>query len=616
MLGRAAARALRAPTRPQHPRPHPLLASAARGYAKAGKPKATQFLPKSQAQPKPRPVVDGAAPPSSAATGPARQTSPGTSIPKDHTWKPSDAISFNAVPPSSSSNTTPTDQPGPAHPSESTSAPAPSEAANEEFRGAQSPESNTAAETDPASGPQHQEPPAPSGPLPDLRHGIPSTFDFEFGAKKPGEKSSAEDKVVGEDGVDAVPEGSSPFASGRRGAQDEQYDREAYETSLDKRRARLANYMYLSIVAMLLSGSAYLARPYGDDEDAPTGLAPEHIGGWAPASLYARVKSRMSSQVGYYTEPTFPNLLPEVPEGQRPAYTLVLSLEDLMIHSSWSREHGWRTAKRPGIDYFLRYLSQYYELVLFTSAPMTMADPIVKKLDPFRIIQWPLFREATKYEGGEYIKDLSYLNRPMDKIIMVDTKAEHAKNQPENAIIIPKWKGDPKDSHTRDLVALIPFLEYVATMGIDDTRKVIESFAGTDIPVEFARREAEARKVFNAQLEAERGRRPKKSLGGLFNSALGIKPQPGGMSLDNETTVAEGLAQGKMLSDQIRERGQREYERLEAEIQKNGAKWLKEMEDEEKKFMENMNKEMKSSWFGWGSAKGAPKDSAVEKRQE
>lgn len=392
-------------------------------------------------------------------------------MPKDQTWKPKDSINFakpaagaaagtsasrtpskatetdsgpalntssqdpNDMPStaSSSSNTTPTEQPGPVHPAETTSTSASSESANEEFRSPHSPDANTAPETDPTSAAQ-QDIPQPSGPLPDLRQGIPSTFDFEFGgAKKPSEKSSTEDKVVGEEGVATTPEGQSPFSSGRRGGQDEQYDREAYETSLDKRRARLANYLYISLAAMFLSGSAYLARPYGDDEDAPLGLAPEHITGWAPNSLYARVKSRMSSQMGYYTEPTFPKLLPEIPEGQRPAYTLVLSLEDLMIHSSWSREHGWRTAKRPGIDYFLRYLSQYYELVLFTSAPMTMADPIVKKLDPFRIIQWPLFREATKYEGGEYIKDLSYLNRPMDKIIMIDTKAEHARNQPENA---------------------------------------------------------------------------------------------------------------------------------------------------------------------------------------
>ena len=31
------------------------------------------------------------------------------------------------------------------------------------------------------------------------------------------------------------------------------------------------------------------------------------------------------------------------------------------------RQYGWRTAKRPGVDYFLAYLSQFYEVVLFTT---------------------------------------------------------------------------------------------------------------------------------------------------------------------------------------------------------------------------------------------------------
>jgi import inner membrane translocase subunit TIM50 len=79
-------------------------------------------------------------------------------------------------------------------------------------------------------------------------------------------------------------------------------------------------------------------------------------------------------------------------------------MEDLLIHSEWSREHGWRMAKRPGVDYFLRYLSQYYELVIFTSQPWAVAEPVIRKLDPFHIVTWPLFREATLYEKGEYIK--------------------------------------------------------------------------------------------------------------------------------------------------------------------------------------------------------------------
>ena len=56
------------------------------------------------------------------------------------------------------------------------------------------------------------------------------------------------------------------------------------------------------------------------------------------------------------------------------------------------------------MDYFIRYLSQYYELVLFTTVPFAMGEPLVRKLDPFRFIMWPLYREATKYEDGEIVK--------------------------------------------------------------------------------------------------------------------------------------------------------------------------------------------------------------------
>lgn len=47
----------------------------------------------------------------------------------------------------------------------------------------------------------------------------------------------------------------------------------------------------------------------------------------------------------------------------------MIDLDDMLIHSSWTTEHGWRTAKRPGVDYFLAYLSQFYEIVLFTTQP-------------------------------------------------------------------------------------------------------------------------------------------------------------------------------------------------------------------------------------------------------
>jgi import inner membrane translocase subunit TIM50 len=46
---------------------------------------------------------------------------------------------------------------------------------------------------------------------------------------------------------------------------------------------------------------------------------------------------------------------------------------------------------------------------------------------------------------------------------------------------------------------------------------------------------------------------------------LGIKPYGAGMD-GMEQTAAEGFERGKMLQDQIRERGQQQYEILEKKI--------------------------------------------------
>lgn len=58
--------------------------------------------------------------------------------------------------------------------------------------------------------------------------------------------------------------------------------------------------------------------------------------------------------------------------------------------------------------------------------------------------------------NGEYVKDLSYLNRPLKDIVYLDFTDEPVKFHKENAIIIPKFEGDLDD---RSLIDLVPFLE-------------------------------------------------------------------------------------------------------------------------------------------------------------
>ncbi|KAI9837912.1 MAG: mitochondrial inner membrane protein required for protein import [Thelocarpon superellum] len=436
------------------------------------------------------------------------------------------------------------------------------------------------------------------GPLPDLTKGIPSTLDAELAHAASAAPADGSKRTLN------LTEDPARSGGGRNDGGGD-LPKTAYISSLDRRRNRLANFMYAGFVLFAVTGTVYLGRNWENAEDERQ--HPETPSGWAMALFFGRARARVTDMLAYYNEPAFRKLLPDPdPMFERP-FTLVLSLEDLLIHSEWTREHGWRMAKRPGVDYFLRYLQQYYELVIFTSVPSHIAEPVIMKLDPFRIVTWPLFREATKYKNGQHIKDLSFLNRDLSKVIIIDTDPTHTQMQPENAIILPKWKGDPQD---KELVSLIPFLEYVATMGLNDTRSVLKSFDGTDIPTEFAAREAVARRKFDEQLAEERGSRPKRVGRGVMNSLLGIRS----VTVEGyDQTPAEGFEQGKMLQDQIRERGQKQYEALEKEIRENGDKWLKEMAAETKKMTDEQMKGMKNSLTsmfvvggGGGGGGGAP----------
>ncbi|KAJ4286619.1 mitochondrial inner membrane protein required for protein import [Collariella sp. IMI 366227] len=444
---------------------------------------------------------------------------------------------------------------------------------------------------------QEQEPIPDLSKLPDLTQGIPSTFEFETAGAKKGAAPGLEE------------EGAAKSSAGGGRAKGE-LPASAYVSSTERKRQKLTMWALALTGLGAVFGIAYQGRDWDEEELAKN---PEVPNGWSINLWWKRAMARMGNTVEYYQEPAFEKLLPDPdPSFERP-YTLCISLEDMLIHSEWSREHGWRVAKRPGVDYFLHYLSQYFEIVLFTTVPYANAEPLVRKLDPYRFIMWPLYREATKYKDGEIVKDLSYLNRDLSKVIIIDTNAKHVRAQPENAIILPKWTGDPKD---KDLVSLVPFLEFIHTMQYSDVRKVIKSFEGTNIPAEFARREALARAEHNKRVQAKSSKGSGMS---WLSSHLGLKPSSMTLMVtpEGEENPQEAFAKGKMLQDIARERGMRNYLMLEEEIRKNGEKWLKEEQEAMEKAQKEAMKSMKSSFTGWftpaeqaqGEASGEPKRS-------
>jgi import inner membrane translocase subunit TIM50 len=125
---------------------------------------------------------------------------------------------------------------------------------------------------------------------------------------------------------------------------------------------------------------------------------------------------------------------------RRHVRTLVLDLDDTLIHSDWTRGRGWKTFKRPGAEDFIRNMAQFYELVcgrcwlpqctpravhgllsfvtnegrpcvflsvaqvVYTDQLPTYADPILDRLDPQRFIQYRLYRDSTQYVNGKHVR--------------------------------------------------------------------------------------------------------------------------------------------------------------------------------------------------------------------
>lgn len=162
--------------------------------------------------------------------------------------------------------------------------------------------------------------------------------------------------------------------------------------------------------------------------------------------------------------------------------TLVLSLEDCIIHTEWERKRGHRTKKRPGLEAFLAHISQFYEIVLFTTTMSSYGQPIANSLQETGYVQHALFRESCKYTGGRFVKDLSYLNRDLRHVIIVDTNPDSYANQPKNAILIKNWSDDLDDTQ---LLELVPFLEAVFREDIHDVREVLSAIPNDQVPEKF-----------------------------------------------------------------------------------------------------------------------------------
>ena len=128
--------------------------------------------------------------------------------------------------------------------------------------------------------------------------------------------------------------------------------------------------------------------------------------------------------------------------------------------------------KRPGVDEFLKRMSEIYEVVIYTASMSKYAIPVIKQLDPNHHCSYHLFRNHCSQLSNTFVKDLSLLGRDLANVIIIDNCPNSYMLQPDNALPIDTWTGDLSDNK---LTELIPILEMLST--VNDVRGYIKQLA-------------------------------------------------------------------------------------------------------------------------------------------
>ena len=194
-------------------------------------------------------------------------------------------------------------------------------------------------------------------------------------------------------------------------------------------------------------------------------LRVDNMNGSVLASMILKEKNNL-----FKTEPA-----PYLKTVNRKPYSLILDLDETLVHFKISEENKVEGVLRvrPCINEFLEKVDKYYELIIFTAATQEYADILIDAIEENKIyFEHRLYRQHTVIIGNDFIKDLSRIGRPLDKIAIVDNMPQNFRLQKENGINIKAfWGEEVYDTALADLGII---LEKIALDGGDIRKGILK----------------------------------------------------------------------------------------------------------------------------------------------
>ncbi|KAJ1436672.1 NLI interacting factor-like phosphatase-domain-containing protein [Ochromonadaceae sp. CCMP2298] len=231
------------------------------------------------------------------------------------------------------------------------------------------------------------------------------------------------------------------------------------------------------------------------------------------------------------TAPCYAN----IPPGTPCPPLLVLDLERTLMASTYDSQYGWRHVKRPGVEKFLKALSQYYEIVIFSENDMGVVQEIMLAIDPERIAH-TLGSNSAEARGQLMLKRLDFMNRDISRIILLDDSEESSQLFPRNTLLVPPFT-DVNNKHDRVLENLIPLLQAFVHDGATDFRNTLEDLGTNDAE--------EAVAEYRMRLREKKAAESSKRNRGLGRLIRGVKQEEDGYEIKSAVLSPSDIVGGK-----------------------------------------------------------------------